>query len=124
MKNFDSIGRNVTVPTNSLVGPNSPPKSGDPVVAGRLAGVMNFDGVAGDNAVVSVEGVYKLSCSSVHNGLSVGETVFIDNSTGALSDDFDDTPFGTALDAVGAASTATIRVRLFGATPGAIGANS
>lgn len=124
MKNFDSPGRNVTIPTNSLVGPNNPPKSGDPVVAGRLVGVMNYDGVAGDNSVVSTKGVYNLSVASIHNGLSVGETVFIDPSTAVLSDDFTDVPYGTALDPVASLATTKIRVRLFGATPGATGANS
>jgi hypothetical protein len=65
-----------------------------------------------------------LSVQSIHNGLSLGETVFIDPSTGVLSDDLTDVPFGVALGTVSAGATTSIPVRLFGATPGATGANS
>lgn len=125
MKTFDSIGDNVTLAITAVVAPNSPPKSGDPCVAGRLVGIANFDGVSGGNIVLSTRGIFKVSCTTVHNGLSVGETVYIDPSTGVVSDDSADVPFGLALEAVSVGTgTATIKVKLFGATPGASGANS
>ena len=75
--------------------------------------------------VVSTRGIYNLSVASIHNGISVGETVYIDPSTAVLSDDANDVPYGLALDAVAAGNVAaTIRVKLFGQTPGAIGADS
>lgn len=124
MINFVQQGDRVTLLSSAVVAPNSPAKSGDPVVAGRLAGVAYTDGVSGGNTTFALKGVYNLAVTPVHNGVSVGETVFIDPSTGVLSDDFNDVPFGTALDAASGTSTTTIRVRLFGATPSAAGANS
>lgn len=125
MKNFDSYGDNVTLAITAIVAPNNPPKSGDPAVAGRLAGVINADAVAGGTAVISTRGVFKVSVSTVHNGISIGETVYIDPSTAVVSDDFADVPYGIALEAISVGTgTATIKVRLFGATPGATGANS
>lgn len=125
MKNFDSIGDNITLAITAVVAPNSPPKSGDPCVAGRLVGVANFDGVSGGNIVISTRGVVKISVSTVHNGISVGETVYIDPSTAVVSDDSADVPYGLALEAISVGTgTATIKVKLFGATPGAAGANS
>jgi len=128
MKVFDSFGDNVTLPVANLVFPthsDSLPHSSDPVLCGRLAGVVNQDGVSGGSVVVSTRGVYNLSVSSIHNGISIGETVYIDPVTAALTDDFTDVPFGVALDAVPAGNVATtVRVKLFGITPGAIGADS
>lgn len=128
MKVFDSFGDNVTLPVADLVFPthtDSLPHSSDPVVCGRLAGVVNQNGVSGDNVVVSTRGVYNLSATSIHNGISVGETVYINPSTAVLSDDYNGVPFGVALDAVAAGNTpATIRIKLFGITPGNTGANS
>lgn len=124
MKNFDSEGNIITLAVSSIVAPNNPPKSGDPCVAGRLAGVACKDGVTGDNLPIAVKGVYKLSCSTVHNGLSVGETVYIDPASAVLSDDQADVPFGIALETVAMGATTTIKIRLFGGTPGATGAGS
>jgi predicted RecA/RadA family phage recombinase len=125
MKNFKSFGKKVTVVTTSVVAPNSPAASGDPCIVGRLPGVACEAGVTGGSTIISVEGVYNLAVNSVHNGLSIGETVFIDPSTGVLSDDFADVPFGTALGVVAAGATGTlIDIRLMGATPSATGANS
>jgi predicted RecA/RadA family phage recombinase len=128
MKVFDSFGDNVTIPVANLVFPSHAgalPLSGDPVLVGRLCGVANADGVTGGSVVVSTRGVYNLSVTSIHNGVSIGETVYIDPVTAVLSDDANDVPFGVALDAVAAGNVAaTVRVKLFGATPGAIGADS
>lgn len=125
MINFDSPGDRVTVPVASCVAPNSPPKSSDPVVCGRLAGVNNYDGVTGDSIVLSLKGVYKCPVLSQHHtGIVVGETVYIDPTTAVLSDNDGGIPFGTALDPVALAATTTIRVRLFGATPGQLGGNA
>lgn len=130
MKVFDSFGQNITFkitditafPTHS----DSLPHSSDPCVIGRIGGVVNADGVLGGSVVVSTYGVYNLSVSPIHNGLSVGETVYINPTAGSavLSDDQTGVPFGVAIDAAPGNATATIRVKLFGATPGAIGADS
>lgn len=123
MKNFDTIGDQVTIPAANVIAPQTLPVSGDPCVVGRLAGVAAFTSVAGGNTVIATRGVFKVTVATVHNGISIGETVFIDPATAALSDDFNDVPFGTALDAI-VSGSAIIRVRLFGATPSAAGANS
>jgi len=127
MKVFDSFGDNVTLPVANLVFPShtdSLPHSSDPVLCGRLAGVVNQDGVSGGNVVVSTRGVYNLAVTPIHNGLSIGETVYIHTTTAVLSDDQTQVPFGIALDAAPGNATATIRIKLFGITPGAIGADS
>ena len=125
MKVFDSFGDNITIPAANIIAPQTLPKSGDPCVVGRLVGVANADAVSGGSVVLSTRGVYNLSVASIHNGVSIGETVYIDPTTAVLSDDFNDVPFGVALDAVaGGNVAATIRVRLFGATPGNTGADS
>lgn len=128
MKTFDTFGDNITIPVANLVFPSHTgalPLSGDPVLVGRLAGVANADGVTGGSVVVSTRGVYNLSVTSIHNGVSIGETVYIHATTAVLSDDANQVPFGVALDAVAAGNVAaTVRVKLFGITPGAIGADS
>lgn len=130
MKNYVQEGDRVTFAASALVGPNSPIKSGDPVIVGRLAGVANADAVPGNailadgNVVVSLKGVYSLAVVSTHHTISVGSTVYIDPSTGVVSDDLTDVPFGNVLDAVTQYATSTVRVRLFGGTPGAAGADS
>lgn len=133
MKNFVQNGDRITFAKTALTGPNSPIKSGDPVVltTGRLAGVAVADAVPASsgpaddgNVVVQLVGVFQLSVVSTHHAIAAGQTVYIDNSTGVVSDDLADVPFGVALDAVSQYATTSIRVRLFGATPGAAGADS
>jgi predicted RecA/RadA family phage recombinase len=122
MKVFDSFGDNLTIPVSSLVAPNSPPKSGDPCVCGRIAGVANADGAVGGSVVVSTRGVYNLSVTSVDGAIAVGATLYINITTAVISDDLDGgvVPFGVALDAV-ASGTHTIRVKLFGQTNANVG---
>lgn len=130
MKNYVQEGDRVTIAAASLVGPNNPIKSGDPVVVGRLAGVANADAVPGNqmfndsNVVVSVKGVYTISVASTHHNITIGSTVYINPSTGVVSDDLAQVPFGVVLDQVNQYATTSVRVRLFGATPGAAGADS
>lgn len=146
MKNFVQTGDNLSFLASQLVAPShasgdtytnlvapgfglTPPinlvESGDPVVVGRIVGVANNDALqSSDTIVVSTRGVYALSVSSIHNGISVGETVYIDPVSASLSDDFNDVPFGCALGAVSGGATTTINVKLFGQTFGATGANS
>jgi predicted RecA/RadA family phage recombinase len=128
MKNFVQKGDNVTVVESVLVHPTHSDglvDGGDQIVCHRLVGVANFDALAStDNIVISTRGVFSLPVTSIGNGLSIGETVFIDPSTAALSEDSNDTPFGIALDTVTALATKTIPIRLFGATPWTGGAGS
>ena len=131
MKNFVQRGNRITFAGSALVGPNSPVKSGDPVVVGRLAGVAVADqtpGTAGPyndgNVVVDLEGVYTLAVVSTHHTILVGSTVYINPTTGVVSDDLTQVPFGNVCDAVSQYATTTVRVRLFGGTFGAAGADS
>ncbi len=116
---------NLVAPGLGLTPPINLVESGDPVVIGRVVGVSNMDALqSGDTIIISTRGVYALAVKSIHNGLSVGETVYIDPSTAVLSDDQTAVPFGVALGTVSMGATTTINVKLFGATPGATGANS
>lgn len=130
MKNYVQEGDRVTLAKTALVGPNNPIKSGDPCVAGRLAGVAEADavptsGIFNDsNVVVALKGVYKLAVQSFHHNITIGSTVYIDPSTGLVSDDLSDVPFGVVLEQVNQYTVTTVDVRLFGATPGAAGADS
>lgn len=125
-KNFVQPGRVLTFLESELVKPSTRIASGDPVLCGRIAGVAQTTTTATtDSVAVAVEGVFNVTCSTVHNGISKGETVYIDPSTAAVSDDNADVPFGVALGTIAnGGSAASIPVRLFGATPGASGANS
>lgn len=130
MKNFVQDGDRVTFAASALVGPNNPILSGDPVVAGRLAGVAVADaaptaGIYNDaNVVVLLKGVVTLTVVSIHHAISIGSTVYIDPATGVVSDDLTDVPFGVVLDAVAQYGSTAVRVKLFGCTPGAVGADS
>lgn len=100
--------------------------SGDPVVVGRLVGVASTSAAATTDLIsIDTEGVHDLTVSSIHNGIGVGETVYIDPVTAVVSDDANDVPFGVCYYGnYAGAGSATVSVRLFGATPGATGANS
>jgi len=129
MKNSIQTGEVLTFAESVYVHPSHSDglvNGGDPVVVGRLVGVAYEDASATTDSInMQTQGVFDLSVSSIHNGLSVGETVYIDPSTAVLSDDLNDVPFGVALEAVAGGATDTINVLLFGATPGtAGGANS
>lgn len=128
MQNFVQPGDILTFTESDLVHPSHSDNlvnSGDAVVVGRIVGVANTDGAATSSKVaVSVKGVYDLPVVSAGNGLSIGESVFIDPATAVLSEDSADVPFGTALEAVAGGASDTINIRLFGATPWTGGANS
>jgi predicted RecA/RadA family phage recombinase len=100
----------------------------DPVVLGRIVGVaLNSAAASTDSVAVSLDGVFNQSVRSIHNGITPGETIYIDPSTCVLSDDSNDVPFGVLTGSTSVAGTnvaATVPVRLFGATPGATGADS
>ncbi len=134
MKNFVQEGDRITFAGSALTGPQADIKSGDPVLttSGRICGVAVADEVPGSagpandsNVVVQLKGVFQLAVTSTHHAIGVGQTVYIDPTAATLSDGFTDIPFGVALDpVVQYASLTSIRVRLFGATPGAVGADS
>lgn len=130
MKNYDAPGKDIAITESLLVHPTHTDglvDSGDPVVVGRLVGVAATSAAATtDKIAISTVGVYKLSVTGSHNGIGFGETVFIDPAAGTLSDDLTDVPFGVSVDetTITPTGTATIAIRLFGATPGAVGAGS
>jgi predicted RecA/RadA family phage recombinase len=114
---------NIAGPQQGLNTPINLVEGGDPVVCGRIVGVADHDALTSSDLItVYTRGVFNLAVTVVHNGFSKGETVYIDPSSAVLSDDQTKTPFGVALDATSV--NATIRVMLFGATPGATGAGS
>ena len=97
--------------------------SGDAVVIGRIVGVAASTALlATDLITVVTRGVFNVPVVPGAAAVSVGETVYIHPTTAVVSSDLTQTPYGVALDAT--AITATIRVKLFGQTPGAIGAGS
>jgi predicted RecA/RadA family phage recombinase len=116
--NLVGVAEGISTPINLV-------ESGDPVVIGRIVGVANTDALAStDTVVVSTRGVYAVAVKSIHNGVAVGETVYIDPATAVVSDDSSGVPFGCAVGAVASGATTTINVKLFQQTPGATGANS
>lgn len=129
--NYIQDGNRVTILASSVVGPNSPIKSGDPCVIGRLTGVAQADATPGavgpyndSNVVIETRGVFQLTVISTHHAITIGSTVYIDPSTGVVSDDLTDVPFGVVLAQVNQYATTKVAVKLFGATPGAVGADS
>ncbi len=129
MKTFIQARSPLTFTESDLVHPSHSDNlvdSGDPVVIGRIVGVAATSALASTDLVsVEVEGVHDLSVTTIHNGISIGETVYIDPAAATLSDDYNDVPYGVALEAISlVTATDTINVLLFAATPGAAGANS
>jgi predicted RecA/RadA family phage recombinase len=128
MKNQVQDGKVLTFTESSLAHPTHSDglvNGGDPVVVGRVVGVAFQDADATTDSIdVAATGVFDVSVTSVHNGISIGETVYIDPSTAVLSDDSNDVPYGIALEAISGNATDTINVKLFGQTPGATGAGS
>lgn len=143
MKNYYQSGDRIQFPASSVVTANNNtnpfsggvvgdgPLSGEAAVIGRIVGVVvanAINGTAGpqndSNVVVETRGVFTLAVQSIHHTIAVGSTVYIHATTGVVSDDLTQVPFGCVLDSVTQYQTATVRVKLFGATPGAIGADS
>lgn len=92
------------------------PNSGDPVRFGGLTGIALLD--EGDGGCASTETVVDFGwyvathpVTDSGGGIAVGDEVFYDDATDALTDaSAGNTPYGYALESVGAGLTATIRV--------------
>lgn len=100
--------------------------SGDPVVVGDLHGVATTDRTtAGYSAVDLGPAVYDLSVTSTAGGgsvaIEVGDPIYINVVTLALSNDGGGKFFGHATEALAAGTTSTINVRVQQA-PGGVGA--
>lgn len=145
MKNFIQNGSRITFAASAVVTANNyanpvsggvsgdGPQSGEAGVIGRIVGVVVANAInttAGplddSNVVLETVGIFNLAVKSIYHTISVGETVFINPTTGVVSDDYtgDAVPYGNVCDAVVQYTTTTVRVRLFGGTPGELGANS
>ncbi len=97
--------------------------SGDAVVIGRIVGVAAISAAAAtDRVTVVTKGVFLIPVVPGSAPISVGETVYIDPSTAIVGSNVGGVPYGCALEAAGASGS--IMVKLFGQTPGAIGAGS
>jgi predicted RecA/RadA family phage recombinase len=142
-KNFVQNGDRISFPAASVVTANNyanpqsggiagdGPLSGEAGVIGRVVGVVvdnSINGTAGplndSNVVLELRGVFSLNVQSIHHAIAVGSTAYINATTGVVSDDYTQVPFGCVLDAVSQYATTNVRVKLFGLTPGAIGADS
>ena len=143
MKNFAQLGKRISFPAANVVTANNyanpqsggavgdGPLSGEAAVIGRIVGVVvanSITGTAGpendSNCVIETEGVFTMNVSSVHHTVSYGSTVYINATTGVVSDDYTQVPYGCVCDQVSQYATTNVRVKLFGATPGAVGADS
>lgn len=143
MKNFVQNGSRITFAAASVVTPNNylnaasggasgdGPLSGEQGVIGRIVGVVVANAInttAGplddSNVVLETEGVFQLTVASTHHAIAVGSTVYINATTGALSDDYTQVPYGCTCDAVAQYASTSVRVKLFGCTNGASGADS
>ena len=143
MKNFVQNGSRITFAASAVVTANnfatpynsgtagSGPLSGEAGVIGRIVGVVvsnSVNSTAGPlndaNVVLETVGVFNLSVTSTHHAIAVGSTVYINAVTGQVSDDYTQVPYGCVADQVLQYATTKVRVRLFSATQGAIGADS
>jgi predicted RecA/RadA family phage recombinase len=143
MKNFVQNGSRITFAASAVVTANNHtnpysgglsgdgPLSGEAGVIGRIVGVVVANAInstAGplddSNVVLETVGVFSLAVQSTHNAIAVGSTAYINATTGVVSDDYTQVPYGCVCDAVAQYATTTVRVKLFGATPGATGADS
>lgn len=143
MKNFVQNGSRIAFASSAVVTKNSHstaynsattgsgPLSGEAGVIGRIVGVVVADAVVGaagptndGNTVLETAGCFNIPVLSTHHTIAVGSTVYIDPVTGVVSDDYTAVPYGCVADAVAQYTTVTVRVKLFGATPGAVGADS
>lgn len=129
-KNFVQEGKTLTFIESDLTHPTHADglvDAGDPVLVGRIPGVALTSALATtDPIAVAVQGVFDLAVAATAHGIAKGETIHINASTAALSDNSDstDVPFGSALEAVAAGAADTINIRLMGPTPGDLGAGS
>lgn len=117
--NLDFLDSQIVHPSHT----DSRTHSGDAVVIGRIVGVAASSALlATDRVTVVTRGVFLVPVVPAAAAISVGETVYISPTTAVVGSDLTGVPYGCALEA--AAANATIRVKLFGQTPGAIGAGS
>lgn len=112
---------NIKVRLNSITWPvvvtdPATPASGDPVRFGSLTGIAMLDegagGVAATETVVEF-GTYIADHAvndHVGGGIAVGATVFYVDAADRLENDTSGTPYGIALEVVGAGATTTIAV--------------
>ena len=92
------------------------PNSGDPVRFGSMTGIAMLD--EGDGGVGATETVVDFGMyvadhpvtDVVGGGIAVGATVYYDDGADRLENDTTGTPYGIALETVGAGLTATIQV--------------
>lgn len=129
-KNFVQKGDTLNIVESALTHPTHADglvDAGDPVLIGRIPGVALTSATATTDIIaIAVVGVFDLTIASTAHGVALGETIHINASTAALSDNSDstDVPFGSALEAVAAGAADTINIRLMGPTPGDLGAGS
>jgi len=130
MKNFVQNGSRITFAASAVVTPNNytnpvsggvsgdGPLSGEPGVIGRIVGVVVSNAInttAGplddSNVVLETVGVFSLAVQSIHHAIAVGSTVYINATTGVVSDDYTQVPYGCVCDAVSQYATTTVRVK-------------
>lgn len=115
-------GRYVSIAENLLTHPAHPldglVDKGDPVVCNtqNLVGVAMGSAVYSDDfVVIDTEGIWWLMVEAGKQGMGdihVGAMLFIDATTGVVSDDFMATPFGHALGPVDGGHTTLIAVKV------------
>ena len=105
---------NVTPGAGAL---GSAAKSGDPVVIGKIPGVMQGDATAAGVGVVQRDGIYDLSVKGVDGGgnaaIALGDILYFTAAdTPPLSAKTTGVRFGYALKGVASGATATIPVQV------------
>ena len=88
------------------------PAAGAPVRFGFLTGVaIDAENAAGNTVVDFGQRVWRLSVhDTVGGGVAIGDTLYYDDATDAVDNTTTGTPFGYALQVVGAGATTVIRV--------------
>ena len=87
---------------------------GDPLSVGwDMVGIaLKSATSATDFIPIDTEGIWFLMVEATWANIDVGDVVFIDPFTAALSDDFEDIPFGHALGGVALGATSLIAVKV------------
>lgn len=110
-------GRHVSIIENLLLHPahaDGLVRKGDPILAGwSLVGVaMHSAENAAQFITIDTEGIWYLMVEATLANIDIGDMVFIDSVTAAVSDDWEDVPFGHALGPVVDGNTTLIAVKV------------
>lgn len=108
-------GDQFSVPADAVTAPETPASS-DAVVIGQMPAVALTDPYTADDdtsrITVKTNGVYTFDVNAAAGAIAIGDIVYINDSTGALSNTDTGVQFGYALGAVANTTTTPIDVKI------------